>query len=61
MKDNRMNKRKTGTEYEELAAVVTGKDLRFWKKITVAGIGEIDLVARDGRYLVFVEDKVPVR
>ena len=37
MKDNRMNKRKTGTEYEELAARwLTGKGFEILERITVA-------------------------
>ena len=56
MKDNWMNKRKTGTEYEELAARwLTGKGFKILEKNYRCRIGEIDLIARDGRYLVFVE------
>ena len=51
-----MNKRKTGTEYEELAARwLTGKGFEILEKNYRCRIGEIDLIARDGRYLVFVE------
>ena len=53
-----MNKRKTGTEYEELAAQwLTGKGFEILEKNYRCRIGEIDLIARDGRYLVFVEVK----
>ena len=53
-----MNKRKTGTEYEELAARwLTGKGFEILEKKYRCRIGEIDLIARDGRYLVFVEVK----
>ena len=53
-----MNKRKTGTEYEELAARwLTGKGFEILEKNYRCRIGEIDLIARDGRYLVFVEVK----
>ena len=52
-----MNKRKTGTEYEELAARwLTGKGFEILEKNYRCRIGEIDLIARDGRYLVFVEE-----
>ena len=58
MKDNRMNKRKTGAEYEELAARwLTGTGFEILEKNYRCRIGEIDLIARDGRYLVFVEVK----
>ena len=47
-----MNKRKTGTEYEELAARwLTGKGFEILEKNYRCRIGEIDLIARDGRYL----------
>ena len=53
-----MNKRKTVTEYEELAARwLTGKGFEILEKNYRCRIGEIDLIARDGRYLVFVEVK----
>ena len=53
-----MNKRKTGTEYEELAARwLTGKGFEILEKNYRCRIGEIDLIARDGEYLVFVEVK----
>ena len=53
-----MNKRKTGTEYEELAARwLIEKGYEILEKNYRCRIGEIDLIARDGRYLVFVEVK----
>ena len=53
-----MNKRKTGTEYEELAARwLTGKGFEILEKNYRCRIGEIDLIAREGGYLVFVEVK----
>ena len=53
-----MNKRKTGTEYEELAARwLTGKGFEILEKNYRCRIGEIDLIARDREYLVFCEVK----
>ena len=54
MKDNRMNKRKTGTEYEELAARwLTGKGFEILEKNYRCRIGEIDLIARDVLSCIF--------
>ena len=52
------NKRAVGTQYEELAAVyLKQQGLRILEKNFRARRGEIDLVARDKDYLVFVEVK----
>ena len=53
-----MNKRQTGADQEVLAAVWLEKQgLRILEKNYRCRQGEIDLIARDGRYLVFVEVK----
>ncbi|MBQ8306641.1 MAG: YraN family protein [Blautia sp.] len=53
-----MNKRRTGSLYEQTAAdFLKSKGLRILQKNFRCRSGEIDLVARDGRYLVFVEVK----
>ena len=52
------NTRKTGARYELLAAVHLEKcGYRIIEKNYRCRIGEIDLVACDGAYLVFVEVK----
>lgn len=52
------NKRKTGAEYEEKAASWLEKQgMRILEKNYRCREGEIDLVAMDGSYLVFVEVK----
>lgn len=54
----RENKRQTGTYYEELAAeYLKGQGLSVIEKNFRCRQGEIDLIARDGEYLVFVEVK----
>ena len=58
----RMNRRQTGTAYERRAGEylkeqgyeLIGYNFRCRQ-------GEIDIIARDGRYLVFVEVKIPQR
>ncbi|MDO4523390.1 MAG: YraN family protein [Eubacteriales bacterium] len=53
-----MNKRTTGAQYEELAAeFLEKKGCRIIDKNFRIRSGEIDLIVRDGRYLVFVEVK----
>ena len=53
-----MNKRKIGTEYEELAAQwLSEHGFQILERNYRCRVGEIDLIARDGRYLVFVEVK----
>lgn len=53
-----MNKRKIGAAYEQLAANYLRKNgYRILEKNYRCPLGEIDLVAMDGSYLVFVEVK----
>lgn len=53
-----MNKRQTGTDYERQAgAWLETKGYRIMEYNFRSKTGEIDLIARDGRYLVFVEVK----
>lgn len=53
-----MNKREVGARYEKLAAeYLTGKGFRILEQNFRCRQGEIDLVAREGRTLVFVEVK----
>lgn len=52
------NKRITGSRYEEVAAqYLTGQGLEVLLFNYRSRQGEIDLIARDGDYLVFVEVK----
>lgn len=53
-----MNRRETGSRYEQYAAVCLEKEgYEILEKNFRCKEGEIDLVARDGAYLVFVEVK----
>ena len=53
-----INKRKTGSRYEDQAAAFLEKQgLLVMEKNFLCKSGEIDLIARDGKYLVFVEVK----
>ena len=53
-----MNKREVGSCYEELAAVcLQKKGYRIIERNYRCRQGEVDLVCRHGRYLVFVEVK----
>lgn len=53
-----MNKRQTGAAYEERAARwMESRGIRILEKNFRCRQGEIDLIARDGKYLVFVEVK----
>lgn len=53
-----MNKRKVGGGYEEMAAAYLAEQgLAVLEKNYRDRRGEIDIIARDGRYLVFVEVK----
>lgn len=53
-----MNKRQTGAEYEEQAAGwLKEQGYRILKRNYRCRQGEIDLIAEDGPYLVFVEVK----
>lgn len=54
----RINKRTLGGEYERLAAeYLTKQGLEILDRNYRCRQGEIDLIARDGSYLVFVEVK----
>ena len=53
-----INKRKTGSRYEDQAAAFLEKQgLLVMERNFRCKSGEIDLIARDGKYLVFVEVK----
>ncbi|MCQ2518645.1 MAG: YraN family protein [Lachnospiraceae bacterium] len=53
-----MNKRETGTEYEEIAAKFLSKNgVKIIERNFRCRIGEIDLIGYDGKYLVFFEVK----
>ena len=53
-----MNKRQTGSQYEEKAAeYMKQQGYRILERNYRCRQGEIDLIARDGEYLVFVEVK----
>ncbi len=53
-----MNKRKEGTHYEDVAAAyLTDLGYRIIARNYRCRMGEIDLVAREGKYLVFAEVK----
>ena len=53
-----MNKRKIGTIYEHQAAVfLRQRGYQILEKNYRCPFGEIDLIARDGEYLVFLEVK----
>ena len=53
-----MNKRITGAVYEEKAcAYLTGTGMKVLQRNYRNAAGEIDIVARDGRSIVFVEVK----
>lgn len=53
-----MNKRKTGAKYEEMAArYLAAHGVRILEQNFRNRYGEIDLIARDGKYTVFIEVK----
>lgn len=53
-----MNRRALGKRYEEAAAsFLEEKGYKILERNFTSPRGEIDLIARDGRYLVFVEVK----
>ena len=53
-----MNKRQTGSRYEETAAAfLTSKGYRVLERNFRCRQGEIDLICRHGKYLVFAEVK----
>ena len=52
------NNRRTGSHYEsQVAAFLEGQGFQILEKNYRCRSGEIDLIARDGRYLVFIEVK----
>lgn len=52
------NRRRTGTRYEQRAAdYLRAQGIRILEQNFRCRDGEIDLIGRDGRYLVFVEVK----
>lgn len=54
----RKNRRKTGAVYEKEAALfLQQKGYEIMEMNFICRRGEIDIVARDGRYLVFIEVK----
>ena len=54
----KQNKRETGSRHEEQAAAyLTGRGYRILEQNYRCRLGELDLIARDGRYLVFIEVK----
>lgn len=56
--EKKENKRKTGSRYEDMAAAfLKGRGYEILERNYHDRGGEIDLVARDGEYLVFVEVK----
>lgn len=53
-----MNKRKTGASYEETACEFLQRNgMKIVEQNYNTGLGEIDIIARDKEYLVFVEVK----
>lgn len=53
-----MNKRQTGAKYEQRAAqLLEERGYRILERNFLCRQGEIDLIAEDGEYLVFVEVK----
>ncbi len=53
-----MNRRRIGTRYEQIAAeYLRGQGYQIICTNYRCRMGEIDLICRDGRYLVFVEVK----
>lgn len=53
-----MNKRETGTKYETLAAeYLLQNGYHILHKNFRCKQGEVDIIARDGKYLVFIEVK----
>ena len=53
-----VNKRKVGTDYEKQAAeYLKKKGLKILEQNFYCRMGEIDIIAKDREYLVFVEVK----
>lgn len=58
MAGERINRRQTGTRYEDLAAAfLESEGYRILERNYRDRLGEIDIIAKDGDYLVFVEVK----
>ncbi len=56
--ENRSNKRQVGSHYEQLAADYLIKNgVQILERNFRCSQGELDLIVRDGRYLVFIEVK----
>ena len=56
--ENENSTRRTGTKYEDAAAAyLEGKNYRILQRNFRCRTGEVDLIARDGAFLVFVEVK----
>ncbi len=56
--ENENSTRRTGTRYEDAAAAyLEGKNYRILQRNFRCRTGEVDLIARDGAFLVFVEVK----
>lgn len=52
------NQRQVGSAYEKKAAeYLTGQGFRILEQNFYSRYGEIDIIAKDGRYLVFIEVK----
>ena len=52
------NKRQVGSAYERKAAeYLTGQGFQILEQNFYSRCGEIDIIAKDGRYLVFIEVK----
>lgn len=52
------NKRQVGGAYEKAAAeYLTGQGFRILEQNFYSRYGEVDIIAKDGRYLVFIEVK----
>lgn len=58
MEDSRSSNRKKGAKYEEMAAEYLEKQgFQMLQQNFNSRFGEIDLIAREGKYLVFIEVK----
>ncbi len=58
MAGERINRRQTGARYEDLAAAfLESRGYRILERNYRDRLGEIDVIAEDGDYLVFVEVK----
>ena len=56
--ENHRNSRDTGGRYEDAAAAyLEGKNFRILQRNFICRTGEVDIIASDGPFLVFVEVK----